>query len=318
VTETFDSHLRLILDQLLSGELLFMEMVVVVSSAERDWLLYQTAKEVLRLGQGGTMPPLHLFVLMGHRYAASREYGLNQAAALARRARAISGRGATRESLAQAITVMNRYRRLLRQFVEVRRRSPAVVSGSEALQVIGAGRFMAPADYADVLERYLAGLRPDPALAACPRLLVMSSTPLAYQTLHQALESAGAVVVAEDDWWGARAVGPEIDLEGDLVEAIFDHYHRHTPNRAIYPATARLEWMYAEMVRPDIDGVVFYMPPTDRAMGWDYPRLRQFAESRGRPSLMLRQDVMAKAGREQIVEVTAAFIDGLRKGRAQS
>jgi hypothetical protein len=36
--------------------------------------------------------------------------------------------------------------------------------------------------------------------------------------------------------------------------------------------------------------VIFYLPPEDDVLGWDYPGLRKSLEQRGIPSLLLRED----------------------------
>ena len=71
-----------------------------------------------------------------------------------------------------------------------------------------------PAEYRELLSSYLADLQPDPSLRNRPRVLIVTSEPLSHTHLHTALEGAGAVVVAEDDWWGSRAPGADIPLAG--------------------------------------------------------------------------------------------------------
>ena len=125
------------------------------------------------------------------------------------------------------------------------------------------------------------------------------------------LEEAGLNVVAEDDNWGARAGEPDIALEGDLIEAIHRHHHRYNWNRAIYPATERFAWFYEEAVKPDVDVVVFYMPPSDHALGWDYPRLQDLVEAQGKKTKVLRCDVTTPAGRAEALSITRKFISNL-------
>jgi benzoyl-CoA reductase/2-hydroxyglutaryl-CoA dehydratase subunit BcrC/BadD/HgdB len=315
VTSTFDRLQRPIFDQIISGEIYFMDLVVIVSPAERDALVYNSCKEVLRWGEGrNKMPPLFLLALMGHRHAASREYGLGQFTLLSQRLRAISAIAPTADRLRSATETVNGVRAAVRKLLKKRR--DGALSGVDALTAIGAGKFMAPADYARNLEGYVAGLKADGALSTRPRLLVLSSTPLITADLYTALESAGGVVVAEDDWWGSRCIGPDIDPATASIETIFDHYHIHTPNRAIYPLEARFEWLFEEAVKPDIDGIVVYMPPSDRKLGWDYPSLRDFAAAKGKPLIMFREDVLEPDGRAQIIERTKDFVGGL-KGKKQ-
>jgi benzoyl-CoA reductase/2-hydroxyglutaryl-CoA dehydratase subunit BcrC/BadD/HgdB len=302
---TFNPQLRVTLDQLLSGELTFLELAVYVSQSSPDSHLYQAAKVIMAQGHAPKMPLLHHFSLLGHRHPSSYEYGLQQTHALARRLRTISGEAATDDRLEGAIEVTNRNRGLLRRLNE--RRRAGRLSGVEGLTVAGAGRFMHPGVFGDALSDYLAG-EPGPATTK-PRLLVMSASRLSDTLLHEALEEADCVVTAEDDIWGSRAATPDIVAGGTPLESIFRHYHLTTPNRTIYPATDRLSWMYAEGPSDDVDGVVFYMPPSDRSMGWDYPRLKDFLDEKKKPSMVLRCDATTPEGRARVVSTTRYFIE---------
>jgi benzoyl-CoA reductase/2-hydroxyglutaryl-CoA dehydratase subunit BcrC/BadD/HgdB len=62
-----------------------------------------------------------------------------------------------------------------------------------------------------------------------PRILITGS-PLHHTGLHRAIESHGAVVVAEDDWWGSRIITNEIPTHSDMVRAIFEIYYREAPS----------------------------------------------------------------------------------------
>lgn len=124
-----------------------------------------------------------------------------------------------------------------------------------------------------------------------PRLLI-KGTPLHHPRLHQALETHGAVVTAEDDWWGARAAGANILSTGSmnsLVRSIFENYYLHAPSPRVSPAAAADRW-FQKAVKRGIDGVVFYLPPDDDVYGWDYPRQRDFVRARGIPSLLIREE----------------------------
>jgi benzoyl-CoA reductase/2-hydroxyglutaryl-CoA dehydratase subunit BcrC/BadD/HgdB len=314
VTETFEPLMRPAFDQLIGDELSFLEAVIVVSRAERDALVYHSAKEVVRLGEGDHIPPLHLLSLLGHRDAATVEYGLGQFRLLVQRLRAISGDDATEAALKKAIRSGNRQRQLMRKLSAARRGKPAL-PGREALVALGAAKFMAPDDYSETLARFVSALKPDKTLAALPRLLVVSSIPLSSLHIYETLEAAGAVIVAEDDWWGSRATGPDIRVGDDALTSIFTHYHLHTPNRAIYPAAHRLGWFFAESRKPDIDGIVFYLPPSDRTLGWDYPRMKAYADRHGKPSLLIRSDVFDDTGRKETAAAAAAFVADVARPR---
>jgi benzoyl-CoA reductase/2-hydroxyglutaryl-CoA dehydratase subunit BcrC/BadD/HgdB len=192
------------------------------------------------------------------------------------------------------------------------RRWRGELSGVAAMRAIGAGYFMAPDQYATALERYLAELAPDATLQARKRLLVLPSEPLSHTHLHQTLEDAGALVVAEDDWYGSRAPGGDVPRTGSALEGIFLKYWTDTATQNVYPSEAREAWFTAHAMRPEVDGVVVYLPPSDHQLGWDYPRLREWLEARCRPHLLVREDASNATARRRIAEQVRSWLEGLR------
>jgi benzoyl-CoA reductase/2-hydroxyglutaryl-CoA dehydratase subunit BcrC/BadD/HgdB len=156
---------------------------------------------------------------------------------------------------------------------------------------VGAGYFMPPQGYSEALTDWLSRLARDVELARRPRVLVLSSESLSGVHLHAALEASGALVVAEDDWWGTQAPGADISLGGAAKEAILQKYWFETPTSAVNPAERREAWFRVHAIRDDVDGVVFYLPPSDRQLGWDYPRLKAFLDHNHKASIRLRVDV---------------------------
>jgi benzoyl-CoA reductase/2-hydroxyglutaryl-CoA dehydratase subunit BcrC/BadD/HgdB len=172
---------------------------------------------------------------------------------------------------------------------------------------------MAPDVYAEALSACVAELSDEPSApsrATPPRLLLLPSEPLSHLHLHHAVEAAGATVVAEDDWWGARAPGDDLDIRsaGSAREALLQKYWLDTAGAGVWPAEAREAWFRAQALRPEIDGVVFYLPPSDHQLGWDYPRLKAWLDERGKPSLLLRDDAAAVNGRAAITARVADWL----------
>jgi hypothetical protein len=64
----------------------------------------------------------------------------------------------------------------------------------------------------------------------------------------------------------------------------------------VYPAEARESWLKQHALRPDLDAVVFYLPPSDRQLGWDYPRLKRWLDDYEKPSLLVRVDATDPSG----------------------
>jgi benzoyl-CoA reductase/2-hydroxyglutaryl-CoA dehydratase subunit BcrC/BadD/HgdB len=268
--------------------------------------LYYYLKEVFRLGRAPKLPPLYMYDLMQSQREAVRAYNWGQTRALLERIERVTSAPITDAQLRAATALTNRVRSLQRELLARRWRTE--LSGVAALQVIGAGYFMPAEHYAETLATFLAELRPDPQLDHRSKLLVLPSEPLSHVHLHQALEAAGALVVAEDDAWGARAPGADIPLTGSALEGIFLKYWLDTPTANVYPGEAREAWFRSNAQRDAVDGVVFYLPPSDHQLGWDYPRLKAFVEAQGKPTLLIREDAAQPAGRAAITDQVRAWL----------
>jgi benzoyl-CoA reductase/2-hydroxyglutaryl-CoA dehydratase subunit BcrC/BadD/HgdB len=215
-----------------------------------------------------------------------------------------SGQRVSGADVGSAIELSNRVRALQRQLIALRWQR--TLSGVDALQALGAGYFMAPSTYAEALAEHVAQLRPEPDFARRPRLMVLASEPLSHLALHRALEAAGALVIAEDDWWGSRAPGTDIATEGPPDAAILGKYWRDAASSQVTPADAREAWFRANAVRDEVDGVAFYLPPSDRQLGWDYPRLKAWLSEHGKPSILLRSDAA-----DQLQQQLGAWLETL-------
>lgn len=294
VSDSFDPLLRPVFDDMIGGAVEFLDLLVIVSRHERDVPFYHNAKEVLRLEPSTPLPPLHLLVMLAHPYDECISYGQDQIKLLLERLEAMAGRKATADDLRHAAEVVNRERRALARLEGLRRRG--VVTGREALVATGARAFLEPAFYIAAIEAFLAD-RED-AVSADPkrRVLVVSSLPLATLDVHTLVEEAGGYVVGEDDRWGSRA---ESDLLTDdpTLNDIFALTHHNLCSRSVFRSDLRLNWYAQAVTRPDIDDVLFFMPKTDRVLGWDFPRMRDMATAAGKPVLLIDDDLKTAEGR---------------------
>jgi len=299
----FAWELRSIVDRALRGDFEPLELLIVTRSYHE---VYYYLKEIVRQGQGASVPPLHMYDLMQSQRTAVRPYGLGRTRELLARLERLAGRPISDDNLRAAVALTNRRRRAIRALLERRRQRH--LSGTAAIRAIGAAYFMDPAAYVDTLEAFLRALEPTPGLAGRPRLLLVPSEPLYHPTLHETLEAAGALVVAEDDWWGARAAGRDIATDLPPLEAIFEKYFADTPTLAVSPRAPRETWLREQVEQGNLDAVVCYVPPSDHLFGWYYPALEEYLDVQGVPSLLLRQDVQDERGREEISAAVSELV----------
>jgi benzoyl-CoA reductase/2-hydroxyglutaryl-CoA dehydratase subunit BcrC/BadD/HgdB len=304
--EIIPPETKALFESALTGGLQFLDLLILSRPYAH---LYYYLKEVYRLGRGPLFPQLHMYDLMHSQRDAVRAYNWGRTESLIERLERLAGEEITERRLRAAITATNRNRDLQRRLLE--QRWAGALSGVDALTALGAVYFMPPDDYHSALEGYLADLQPDASLEARPRLLVVTSEPLAHTRLHEALEGAGALVVAEDDWWGSRAPGADVPMAGSAREAILQKYWLDTASANVYPAQAREAWLQQHALRPDLAGVVFYLPPSDHQLGWDYPRLKSWLEAHHVPSLLVRTDATQPDGSASIRAEAERFLSSL-------
>jgi benzoyl-CoA reductase/2-hydroxyglutaryl-CoA dehydratase subunit BcrC/BadD/HgdB len=281
--DVFSPRIRAVFDFLLSGEAAALSAVVIPRTSEQEHKLYLYLREVIRQGVEHSPQPM-LYNLLHARSAEAQAYGLERTREMKIQLEQISGRAIEADDLQAAIEASNAARDAIRSLLQMREGPRPKLSGSEALALIGAWYFMDRAEYTRVAREALREIEARATLEG-PRILI-KGTPQDNTDFCAVVETQGAVVVAEDDWWGSRAAGRDIDLAEDPPRAIFEKYYFDAPSPRVFPTPISDDWFHRKAC--EVDGVIFYLPPDDDVLGWDYPRLRAFLDERAIPHLMLR------------------------------
>jgi benzoyl-CoA reductase/2-hydroxyglutaryl-CoA dehydratase subunit BcrC/BadD/HgdB len=283
--DVFQSRIRGIFDSVVRGEWDFLRAIIFPRTSEQEYKLFLYLREVGRERPRDGIPPVHLYDLLHSRSAESHAYGINRTAELKKQLEEIAGRLMATSDLVEAVAESNGARAAVRALLRLRHGTPRL-SGVDALPLIGAHWFMGRQDYAKLAtEAAEAFARRKPLTGA--RLLVVGA-PLDHGWPHAALEAHGAIVIAEDDWWGARSVGADINAGDNILKAIFEHYYSDAPSPRVYPPEAGDRW-FQSSATDGVDGVVFYLPPEDYVAGWDYPRQKRLLDDAGIPSFVFRE-----------------------------
>lgn len=286
----FERRMRAIFGAAISGDLRYLSLLVIPRTSEQEYKLYLYLREVARQDPDRPIPPLYLYDLLHARSPEAYSYGLERTLRLKEKIEDLTGRRIEDAALLDAVEESNAARKGVRELLDLRKGEPRI-SGTEALAWIGASFFVNRKEYARLAGEAVAATRNRRPLVG-KRLLITGSS-LDHRGFHRTLEEHGAVVVAEDDWWGSRSAGDDIsERSGDLLKALFEKYYLGTPSPRIFPFDAADAWFQRES-ETGIDGIVFYLPPEDCTAGWDYPRRRQFLDETGIPHLMVREDALA-------------------------
>jgi benzoyl-CoA reductase/2-hydroxyglutaryl-CoA dehydratase subunit BcrC/BadD/HgdB len=307
----FEPEIRYIFDGLLKGAFGELALVIVPRTSDQYFKLYLYLREVVRIGKGARVPPVFLYDLLHTRSDRSRRYGLERTRELAERLAQIRGVALTDDAVHAAIVESNRARSAMQAVQALRERTPSALSGVEALAALGAGRFMDVAEYTRTLDAFAVESHTP---RTGPRILI-KGFPLNHPLLHEAIERLGGNVVAEDDWWGARAAGALIDERGAPLDAIFEKYFRDEPGPRVHSEALRQRWFRERIARGDIDGVVFYVPPFDDLIGWELPADRALLSSGEQriADVVLRVDAGSPSA--QLEEKLRPFLEGLSRAR---
>jgi benzoyl-CoA reductase subunit C len=301
--------LRALAQRALEGSLEFLDLMVIPRAEE--WLFYNL-KEAVRIGEGARVPALHLHDLIQSHMDEVAAFNQVQTDLLLGQLRRLSPPSDDwAGNLRAAVSITNKRRTLLAALNTLR--DEGRLSGVDAMSTIGAVNFVHPEEGCALLERVTGEARKAEPIRR-PRLLVLPGEPLYHTRLHEALEASGAIVVAEDTWWGSRAANEPIALDGDLVAAVHASYVRDTQSEDVQPPQARQKWVRARAARGDLDGAVFYLPPGDRKLGWEYPELKAALEALGVKTLRVRDDVMRDGGEKAVRQCAEVFVASLTGG----
>lgn len=283
----FEERIRAIFGAAISGDLQHLSLLLIPRTSEQEYKLYLYLREVARQDPDRRIPPLYLYDLLHTRSPESYSYGMERTRDLKKKLEEMAGMLIEDESLLHAIRESNSARKTIRALLRLRRQEPRV-TGTEALALIGSSYFINRDAYARLADAAVKLIRDRSPLAG-KRLMIAGSS-LNHRGLHRALEKYGAVVVAEEDWWGSCSAGEDImEASEDLLKATFEKYYLDSPSPRVFPFEIADGWFQSESAN-GIDGVVFYLPPEDCVAGWDYPRRRRYLDEKRIPHLLVRED----------------------------
>ena len=300
------ARLKALAEPALDGRLAWLDLLIVTRAHE--WLYY-TLKEAARTG-AGRVPPLHLLDFVPSTESAVRRYNLRGLERLAAVLERMTGVALTPDNLAAGLAQVERRDDRLRAIQALR--DEGRVAGSAALALIAQARTLDIDPFAAEADRAIASWRKAPARSG-PRLLLLPSPASDIAAIHALVEAAGATVVTEDSALGSRSARARAP-EGPSIAALLDHELEGFSGPERQPRGQRTAWAERQMMRPDIDGVLFAIPADDHRFGWDYPLLRDRAAALGKARLALRGDPRESHGvaRGAITD----FVSGIAKARA--
>ncbi|HEU4619237.1 MAG TPA: 2-hydroxyacyl-CoA dehydratase family protein, partial [Gammaproteobacteria bacterium] len=218
--ELFPRRLHALVEAALTGRLAHAAAIVLPRTSDPDYKGFLYLRELVRRGAVAALPPVLLFDLLHSSSGEVAEYDVARTRDLCDRLAGISGRHPSADDLRLAIRETNAARAAARRLDALRRSGPGLggpqvggpqldgsrlggprLGGSEALPLLGAFWQVPPERYAALASEAADAIATRPPLEG-PRVL-LAGVPVDSRALHEALESRGAIVVAEMSPYGA-------------------------------------------------------------------------------------------------------------------
>ena len=228
-----------------------------------------------------------------------------------------AGVAITDERLSAAIRLMNRERDAKKALMDLNRKNPAPLSGSQVLEIMFKVGFLANKEKGISLMREVveeasngdafSGDRRDPNA----RRILLTGVPvgLGSDKVVKVLEQSGASVVAFEDCSGYKQVF-SVDEEKDPMEALAEQYLA-TPCSVMSPNRGRFELLGAMIEDFRVDGVVDLTWQACHTYNVEaYPINEMVSEVLGVPTLHLETDY-SESDTEQLRVRIEAYIEML-------
>lgn len=274
----FEPMVRSALEQLLQGELNAATMLVLPRSNDAWQRLYYYLCELSR-SFDEQLPQPFLYDLQKLPTASSAQYNLQSTQLFAQKLQALAGTTLTSAALSETIALYNRLRSQLQQTISRRHQRPIGLSGADAMQLFIAAQRQDPS----VVEAALRELKTQEQITGTPTLLIGSThdTP----QLHEAIARAGGQVVADFHSRGDWSFGPKVADNQDLLQALSDHYHKHSLSSRSHPLP--LQALLDLAATSGAQAAIFFFYAEEEALTWDYPAQEKALAERGIRSLLL-------------------------------
>ena len=256
---------------------------------------------------------------------ASRDFWLEEVLRFKRSLERLTGRRIDRKRLQEAIRRVQRAQREVHRFHEIRKHSPAVIHGRDALEILNAYFYdevdpwtAALASLNEELEQRVAnGIHVAKPTAA---RLMLTGSPVVFPNwkIPTILEELGAVLVADEFCTSGRYLSDMVSLdEGtlpDMLEAIADRYMLPCSCPTFSNTTERRDRVLQLVEDYRVEGVIYHVFKGCHPFDIEMKTIEAALQNKGVPMLKVETDY-APQDIEQLRTRIEAFIETL-KGRA--
>ena len=314
----YEGFIRSMLNMLLTGTYDFLDFLIIPHSRDAIEALYPILQGVKRLKPDVKIPELYLFDILHTKFWLTGRYLYDRVCEFKKKLEEWSGKEITDESIASAIVICNENRTLLKRITALRAEEPPRISGTEALQIIGASMFMLKEEHNKLLRQYLDGIGGLPTRDGV-RLFVEAS-PLDNLQLYELVESFGVTIVGEDNCWGNRYSDNPVDTSLDPLNALTERYHLKSPCPRMHPLEHRVEYCLQSANEVKAQGVLFYILECDYSQTWEYPDEKEALDKKNIPALCLKNQkyLMSESDKGVIGAEVRRFVETIGSKNMQT
>ncbi len=215
-----------------------------------------------------------------------------------------AGRDITDGDLAEAIELYNKNRKKARALYELRKADPPLISGSEASRVLTVAMSLPVTEASALFDEVLAALRERKVspLQKAPRIMVDGAC-IDNIDIFKLIEDSGANVVADNLCIGTRDYWPQVNTEGDPMDALSHRYLDKLNCPRTYreevgetyeeDLESRFGTMGALSREFKVDGVILYVYKYCDPFGFEVPARKAYFDSLNIPVLYLEDEYSA-------------------------
>jgi benzoyl-CoA reductase/2-hydroxyglutaryl-CoA dehydratase subunit BcrC/BadD/HgdB len=282
----YEGFVRSMFNRILDEKYSLIDYLIIPHSRDAIHTLYAILGDVKELNPGLKLPEMHLFDILHTRSYMVGLYIHDRVVELKQKLEKWSGKKITADKIRKAIVTCNESRSLLDRMAELRRADDPLISGTEALQIIGSSMFMLKEEHNSLLKEFLetAGSR-TPVKGT--RVFVEGS-PMDNLQFYHIIESCGGVVVAEDNCWGNRYKDDLVATTSDPLEAIAERYQLKSPCPRNFSLKMRVDNYVNSAIEAKAKGAIFNIHEYDYAQTWETPEEIKACQEKSMPSLCLK------------------------------
>lgn len=222
-----------------------------------------------------------------------------------------SGKPISDKTLSHSIAVYNENRTLLEKMYTIRKKSPTVLSGSEAQSVVISSMLMPKEEHNRLLSHLIKEIETADIPSKKRVRLFISASILDDTDFLKLIEECGGNVIADDMPMGSRYFYGLVNSQDEPLHALAERYLTKVAcPRKMLPAE-RLAFSLSRMEGANVVGTIIHSMRACDPHLYEYPLLRQEMEHRGLPVLFFRGEETSTEREQQKTDIEA-FIEMLQ------